>query len=212
MRIYEHTCLEKIDLYSLLGLLCVALSFFPHAFRSFFPFLTMSSLPLPCPCCPKCRAEALSPLSQPQIVIPRKLPLTPIATSSIVPRRSTRILEQQWRVFYRSCLDVIDTYDHLREVDVKSYEYNVIKRLLDMAERPDKEERKIVIRTIMEFLCQNTHIVENYHKFRTCLLNKINELQRELLNEPYTANNKPIGDACARLDRIIDDQRPKTYD
>ena len=156
----------------------------------------MSSVPLPCPCCPKCRAEALSPLSQPQIVI----------------RRSTRILEQQWRAFYRSCLDVIDTYDHLREVDVKAYEYNVIKRLLDMTERPDKEERKIVIRTIMDFLCQNTHIVENYPKFRTCLLNKINELQRELLNEPYTVNNKPIGDACARLDRIIDDERPKTYD
>ncbi len=171
-----------------------------------------SSLPLPCPCCPKCRAEALSPLSQPQIVIRRKLPLAPIATIPFVSRRSARILEQKWRTIYRSCLDVIDAYDYLREVDVKTYEHTIIKRLLDMTMRPDKEERKVVIRAIMEFLCQNTYILDHYPKFRTCVLNKINELRRELSNEPYTVNNKPVDDACARLDRIIDEERPKTYD
>lgn len=134
------------------------------------------------------------------------------ATNPVPPRRSTRIREQAWLTFYYTTFKQLDTYNHLREVDVKAYEVAVLKHLLDMATRPDKEERKIIVRITFEFLCENTHIINHYPKFRTCVINKITELHRELSAEPDTVNNKPIEDACDMLYRIIDDERPKTYD
>ena len=148
----------------------------------------MSSLPPSCSCCLRCRADSAK-------TVVRKL---------VPPRRSIRIREQAWHKFYHASLNQLDKYKHLRDVDVKVYETTVVKHLLDMAERPDKEERKILIRIVFEFLCKNTHIVINYLKFRDCVLNKINELNRDLANEPESINNKPIEDACNMLYNIIE--------
>lgn len=161
----------------------------------------MSSIPLPCPCCPRCRASANAQANVAHV------PSKPTVT----PRRSKRIQEKAWRDFYNSCLDIIASYEHIYESgDIKLYESTVIKRLLDMTTTPDKEMRKILVRVIFEFLAQNTYIMDNYPRFRATVINKIDDITNDLYNEPYTINNQPIQDATDKLCLIIyDKQRMK---
>jgi hypothetical protein len=158
-----------------------------------------TAAPVPAPLCPARRTAPATHATATHVTA------SPATASPAPIRQSQRLIEKKYRTFYIARLNEIKQYEHIN--NVTDYESSVIKHLLTLVSCHNREERKIVIRVIFEFLSKHTHLLKTYSKFRGVVLAKIGEFQHTISKEPNSVNNLPLTNAIETVGSIIRQMR-----